>query len=409
MSYRFVKITTFYPDFLSGYYKKNPQISFRSYDEQLAHLMRQEYGWSDYFATHLRESGVEAFEIVANAVPLQEAWGREHGIRGGGREVVLAQLKALRPDVVFVQDSYMFRRDWVEEIRARIPTVRLVIGWCCASFTEEHFENLRVFDCVLTCTPGFRDLFGKNGIRSYLMYHGFESKVLERLPAISDKRPVDFIFVGSVFLGSGQHIMRRQLLERLLESGIDIRIIGSAGHQSLSRLWLKRGAYFASKVAKAAGLKGALQHTTYGRRVMAVDTYPENQQPSVKLSSALRPPIYGIEMLAQLAQCKIGFNVHVDASGRYAGNMRLFEVTGVGTCLLTDWKENLHELFDEDYEIVTYRSIFECEEKVAWLLDHPHEREKIAQAGQKKCLGKHSLEKRVAEVNEIILNCLACK
>ena len=43
--------------------------------------------------------------------------------------------------------------------------------------------------------------------------------------------------------------------------------------------------------------------------------------------------------------------------------MRLFEATGSGACLVTDWKENLGELFEPDVEVVTYRSVAECVKK----------------------------------------------
>jgi spore maturation protein CgeB len=58
--------------------------------------------------------------------------------------------------------------------------------------------------------------------------------------------------------------------------------------------------------------------------------------------------------------------------------LRLFETTGIGTCLLTDWKPNISELF----EPVTYRSPAEALEKARGLLDHEPERQKIARAGQ---------------------------
>jgi spore maturation protein CgeB len=82
--------------------------------------------------------------------------------------------------------------------------------------------------------------------------------------------------------------------------------------------------------------------------------------------------------------------------------MRLFEATGVGTCLITDWKDNLHDLFEPDREVVTYRSPQECVEKVKWLLEHPQEREAIAQAGQARTLKDHTFDQRAIELDYII-------
>jgi hypothetical protein len=37
---------------------------------------------------------------------------------------------------------------------------------------------------------------------------------------------------------------------------------------------------------------------------------------------------------------------------RLATNQRLYEVTGVGSVLVTDWKSNMPDLFDLDREVV---------------------------------------------------------
>jgi spore maturation protein CgeB len=107
-------------------------------------------------------------------------------------------------------------------------------------------------------------------------------------------------------------------------------------------------------------------------------------------------------MFKALSRAKIGFNIHIDAAGSDAGNMRLFETTGVGACLVTDWKENLKELFEPGKEVVTYRSAAECIEKIKWLLDNPLERENIARAGQNRTLHDHTYERRAAELDEIV-------
>lgn len=48
----------------------------------------------------------------------------------------------------------------------------------------------------------------------------------------------------------------------------------------------------------------------------------------------------------------------------------------MGACLVTDWKENLHEMFEPEKEVVTYRSADEMVEKVNYLLAHDEEHEK---------------------------------
>lgn len=94
--------------------------------------------------------------------------------------------------------------------------------------------------------------------------------------------------------------------------------------------------------------------------------------------------------------------MHGEVAGNSAGNIRLFEATGMGTCLVTDYKDNIHELFEPEKEIVTYRSAEECIDKIKWLLNHPDDMEKIAKAGQQRTLRDHTIAKRAAQLNEII-------
>lgn len=63
------------------------------------------------------------------------------------------------------------------------------------------------------------------------------------------------------------------------------------------------------------------------------------------LKKRIYPPVYGRGMYYKLAQSKLVLNVHADSSPEYAPNVRLFETTSVGTCLLTDWKKNKNDLF----------------------------------------------------------------
>jgi spore maturation protein CgeB len=82
--------------------------------------------------------------------------------------------------------------------------------------------------------------------------------------------------------------------------------------------------------------------------------------------------------------------------------MRLFEATGVGTCLLTDRKSNLASLFEPDREVAVYGSPDECVERARWLLDHPRECREIALAGQRRTLRDHTFARRATVLDSIL-------
>jgi len=124
------------------------------------------------------------------------------------------------------------------------------------------------------------------------------------------------------------------------------------------------------------------------------------------LHDRFHKPVFGLRYYEVLARSKVAFNSHIDCAEQYAGNMRLFEATGAGACLVTDRKHNLPEMFEPDVEVVTYGSVEECAEKVRYLLEHDSEREAIGAAGQRRVLRDHTFEKRAQSLDALIRQAL---
>jgi spore maturation protein CgeB len=103
-----------------------------------------------------------------------------------------------------------------------------------------------------------------------------------------------------------------------------------------------------------------------------------------------------------LAQSKISLNCHEEIVGNYASNMRLYEATGVGTCLITDWKQNLSNIFELDKEILTFQSVEELNDKVNYFLEHEDKRAKIAINGQKRVLKENTYYYRMKQLLRLI-------
>jgi SAM-dependent methyltransferase len=107
-------------------------------------------------------------------------------------------------------------------------------------------------------------------------------------------------------------------------------------------------------------------------------------------------------MFNLLASSKISINRHGEVAENYANNMRLFEVTGCGSLLVTDYKDNLSELFKIGEEIVAFRSPEECVSLVKFYLANPKEAETIASAGRRRTLKHHTYQKRMAKTSSVL-------
>jgi len=80
----------------------------------------------------------------------------------------------------------------------------------------------------------------------------------------------------------------------------------------------------------------------------------------------------------------------------------MYEATGAGTMLITDFKSDLKNIFIPGQEVETYRTKNELEEKVRYYLSHDLERRKIAETGQRRTLKEHTYKKRMAELIQIL-------
>jgi spore maturation protein CgeB len=187
------------------------------------------------------------------------------------------------------------------------------------------------------------------------------------------------------------------LIERILEEKVPIGLYVNL--EKAYRIKAKQAIYLFSKFVNKIGLEKSFERfqiLKYGKT--RVESYSDT------LMNHIKPPVFGIDMLELFISSKIVLNFHIGIAGDYAGNMRMFEVTGVGSCLLTDNKKNMPELFNIDSEVVVYDNEEDCVAKVKWLLDHEEEREKIALAGQKKTLQYHTVENRCKTIVDIMEN-----
>jgi spore maturation protein CgeB len=324
------------------------------------------------YSSNLRKLGHEAQQIFFNNEDLQMAWAREHGLkintRGHTRwqfrlrrglvpwlsrskdrpwlyDILTAQIQHYKPDVLLNNEMRLS----TAYFRHMKPYVRLLVGSHGSPLPEDR--DFGVYDLVLSVVENFVDCFRQEGVNSELLRLGFEPLVLDRLHGTERSIPVSF--VGQL---TRDHASRQHWLEYLCER-IPVHV------------WAP---------------------STNGLR---------DDSPVIRCHQGT---VWGTEMYEILHKSLITLNHHIDVAGAYAGNGRLFEATGMGTLLVTDWKTNLHEMFELGKEVVAYRSAEECAEMVRYYLEHDEEREAIARAGQQRTLRDHTYYQRMQEFADIV-------
>jgi spore maturation protein CgeB len=403
---RLIRITTNYPTYLKQFYEQRHELKPQPYAVQYQTLMADCFMWADFWTDPLGQLGYEVWEPVANAEPMQKAWAREHGVSYEEEtwltDILTAQVKTFRPDILFVFDYNSFSGEFLEFLRHECSSIKLVLGWCGAPYSDSKI--FKSFDVVLSNIPLLVESFQKAGHIAKYMCHAFEPKILQKFNQ-KVTQEIAFSFIGSVVKGKGYHNQRENLLKTLVLNS-DLQIfsdISQASKQELYTLALKQSLYdLIQATSSFPGAKKLLTTIPKIKNIANSQTRPTSQYVDQAIASRSQPALFGIAMYQALFNSQVTLNSHIDIATRFASNMRLYEATGVGACLMTEWQDNLHELFEPDSEVVTYRSSAEALEKFHYLLEHQDERRTIALAGQRRTLQDHTFKVRAEYLNTLI-------
>lgn len=342
-------LNVYYPAFLKSCFISNPQLAFECYKSQKYFLQATCFGDSDFYSEGLKKVGWDAEDLIINCQPLQEAWAKENSFSNYSNilEIAIEQIKRKKPRVVYFQDISIGTQAFISAIR---PFTELIVGQIACPIP--HTAYLKGFDIIFSSFPHYVERFRNIGITSYYMPLAFEPKILEKL-GNKNERKYKVTFIGSI---SPVHSERREFLEKLAEL-IDIDFWG-CGFEFLPQNSILRKNYHGEA--------------------------------------------WGLEMFSILNKSFITINHHINAAENFANNMRLFEATGCGALLITDYKDNLNELFEIGKEVVAYRIPEECASLIKYYLANPKEAEEIARAGQKRTLQDHTYIKRMEKTAEFL-------
>ncbi|TKB95068.1 MAG: glycosyltransferase family 1 protein [Nitrospira sp.] len=373
---RFLLLDFDYPGYLDWLYAENPGLHEKSFDEQLRVTTEACFGQVGFWTSNLQAFRHEAYEIHVNNESMQKQWAKEHGLnvspdsrwefrmrrgivpwasrireRRWFYEILAAQIRYYKPDVLLNLWMPGIANRFLQEMK---PHVRLLMGQH-ASMTLSDSMDLSCYDLAISSFPPTLEYFRRKGLRAELNRLGFEPNILTRLR--SGTKDFDLTFVGS--FGGSPNANRIPWLETLCSRFPQMKIWAPA---------------------------------------QDVDLLP--------LSSPIRTRYAGMawgwEMYETLSRSRITLNFHHDSPTPHANNRRLYEATGVGALLITDWKKDLHEMFEPGKEVVAYRTLEECIELIQYYLEHEDERNAIAQAGQKRTITEHTCYERTRELLDIV-------
>jgi glycosyltransferase involved in cell wall biosynthesis len=309
---------------------------------------------------------------------------------------------------------------WARSGQLRM-TQRLTVGRAITALAarapslnpDYRLRNRRLIRFAADFRPDLLVITGDNGVilpetlarlkrehRARIVYACGTSPVVFSRPVERAAAPLYDLVVANDFYHA---IQWRELGAKRVEA-LPISAVDLEFHRTCDLTDAERAAY-----ACEIGVVGTfVPHNLYGERIAALEALRDfdlgvwsvHEVPPT-LRPFYRGPALGETMLRVTQAAKIVVNTHGDFM-RYGGNMRLFEVCGVGAFQIADDRPGISEWFTVGEHLVTYRDLDHLRELVRYYLDHEEERLRIAAAGQAHVYAHHTYDHRMARLMELI-------
>lgn len=376
----FLQIHTFYSQYLSKYYEANPHLSSIPFKEQMDVLVRDGFSAVHMIAPYMDTlEDYEAQLIIANNPYSQQKWLIENNVvlpnnKNWISDILRRQIDQLKPDVLYLSDPITCDSQFVRSLSWK-PS--LIIGWRAANIPEG--TDWSEFDIMLSSLSSLRQTALMLGAKSAEhFFPGFPGSINEM---ITDVQPsFDVVFSGQWTLS--QHARRNHYLTEIAKAA-------SQPERGFSCAY-----YLSGQVDK---IPSEVAKFNLGGRF------------GISMYRAIRSGKIAIDARGILEIRDSEHQKTTDLAANETANMRIFEVTGCGVFLLTEYFDGLKQYFELGKEIETFRDDKELVEKIHYYLEHPNEREAIARRGQERCLSEYSMENRAKAFDKIIQKHLSSK
>jgi hypothetical protein len=222
-------------------------------------------------------------------------------------------------------------------------------GWKC----YDSLEWIKNIDLLLTASRVSQRFLKENGIQAEYLAHGVDtaySRPLELSPREAD-------FYGSPLSFVGRPTARRvELFSGITDRGLV--------------LWGRRWSRPAECPVEA------LRKAVRSKKDIIGDDVVKIYSSSDMMLNVLREPLNDPPTIMSL---------------------QVFLIPAAGTCLLTEWVEELEEAFDPDKELLAFKSEDEFKEQVVKYSGDKKRLAEIGENGRKRCLSDHTHEKRAEQ------------
>lgn len=319
------------------------------------------FEYNNFYRTLQNMSGIEVVEIPYDLIT-------EIG-RKGFNKMLLEKVKSENPNALF---AFMATDDLDTKVLDEINKRIITIAW----FADDHW---RLYNYSRHYAPHFRWVVTTwSGAPAEYLRYGIQNVIRSQWACNPHLwkpqdvvRDIDVSFVGQY------NPSRGRMIEELKRSGIDV--------------WTRGWGWPDGRLSEDEMIK------TFSRS-------------KINLNLNNQPPKFSPKQIARLF-FKRSQNRIVPDFWHFADNLRSlrhlgipqikarpFELAACRTFVISGYADDLENYYQENEEMVFYRSVIDLVEKIKHYLSREDERERIARAGYERTIKEHTYEKRFKEI-----------
>lgn len=400
-------LSTCYAKQIDEIYKKHAFLHDLDYEEQVNTILKISGSFLYYWKKYSKNSD---FVIKVYCHDLYHLFRNSNCVENNSsasssEDLFIKSIESFSPKILFIFSPHYYK-DLANHVRDKVSSIKKIVSWYGADQGDEK-KTFSHHDLVLSNSKVLRDRLISSGLKSEILNHAFEpsmyDEILKNNPNVMNRKN-KIVFTGTLGLENPDHHLRYKSLEQLSQSVPLEMFSGDKPYQKTKKQFFIEYRYnIANKLLEILN-----KHTPSRVKSWAdarnQPSFPQTL-PSCVVQS-LYNAVYGKEMLEKLSSYTICFNNHNSATGDSACNMRLFEATGMGCCLLTDHKSDISSIFEPDLEVITYKTTSEAIDKAKYLLDNPKTTKQIAEAGQQRTFTEHTTKNQVEKLVFYLKNLL---
>lgn len=413
-------------------FRINNNLKHKLFNEQVEILREGNMILPGSWAKEMTAHGFEVMDILYPDVALLAKWARENGfndlaINPDPFKILEKIIKSFKPNIVYIFAGALF---WID--RSKREKIRNLmkgfdikfVGYWGDELHKDLYDYKNYFgdlDYVFTSSDKYSQYFTESNIYNKNIGNCFEpNHNYKKTP--NKEKDIDILFCGTTGYGIPEHFNRYKTLSNLLRDR-NIKIYGD------DRLdWIGRSRFELFKILEIIpkSLIDFLRKNTFIKKLFKSkiwildDLYTSHGTgvgPFIKYTRPTAHPNIGIydhlyplrkkykskfensltnydEYLSLLSRAKIVLNIHRDEDAD-VGNIRCYEATGVGSCLLTDRAHLLSpDRFIDGKEIMGFTNYSDLLEKIDLLLGDEALRNSVALAGYERCSAEHLTRNR---------------